>query len=153
MSLLLQGLPSQQQRLGKNVKIVRDTTAAIRTVARHPGSIGYGTQALVANQKTIRLLGLAKWRSRDYILPATANRQPNKKALHDESYPLIQRIFVVIRQDGTLDELAGVAYANLLLLQKGQASVERVGYLPIRAMFVATKIIPAIALKDRRYFH
>jgi phosphate transport system substrate-binding protein len=39
----------------------------------------------------------------------------------------------VIRQDDTLDELAGIAYANLLLSEKGQTLIGQAGYLPLRA--------------------
>jgi phosphate transport system substrate-binding protein len=132
MSLVLQRLPIERQLLGKKVKIVRDTTATIRTVSQTPGAIGYGTQALVVNQKTVRLMGLAKWRSQNYVRPATTDGRPNKKVLRDGTYPLMQRIFVIIRQDETLDELAGIAYANLLLSQKGQHLIDRAGYQPIR---------------------
>jgi uncharacterized membrane protein YfcA/ABC-type phosphate transport system substrate-binding protein len=133
MSLLLQELPPEQQRLGEDVFKVRDTTASLRQVAKTPGSIGFGTQALVFEQRSVRLLGLARWQSRNYVQPITPNQQVNKEALRDGTYPLIQRIFVVIRQDDTLDEIAGMAYANLLLSEKGQALIDRAGYLPIRS--------------------
>ena len=132
-SLLLQGLPPERQRLGQKVKLVRDTTASIRKVATTPGAIGYGTQAIVVKQRTIRPIGLAKWSSRDYIQPATSDRKVNKEVLRNGSYPLISRIFVVVREDGTLDESAGMAYANLLLSQKGQELIDQAGYLPIRS--------------------
>jgi phosphate transport system substrate-binding protein len=96
------------------------------------GAIGYGTQALVVKQRSIQLLGLAKWRSSNYVQPATVDRQVNRTALQNGTYPLIQRVFVIVRQDGTLDETAGTAYANLLLSNKGQALLYQAGYLPIR---------------------
>jgi phosphate transport system substrate-binding protein len=132
ISLLLEGLPPERQQLSKNVQIVRDTTAAIRRVAATPGAIGYGTQAFVVNQKSIRLIGLAKGASRNYVQAATPEGQVNKDALRDGTYPLMQRVFVVIRQDGELDESAGEAYANLLLSNQGQKLVDKAGYLPIR---------------------
>jgi phosphate transport system substrate-binding protein len=132
ISLLLQNLPPEAQCLGKTVRVVRDTTAAIRTVGQTFGAIGYGTQALVVQQRSIQLLGLAKWRSGNYVQPATIDRQVNRTALQNGTYPLIQRVFVIVRQDGTLDETAGTAYANLLLSNKGQALLDRAGYLPIR---------------------
>jgi uncharacterized membrane protein YfcA/ABC-type phosphate transport system substrate-binding protein len=132
ISLLLQNLPPQAQRLGKKVRVVRDTTAAIRNVGQTVGAIGYGTQALVVQQRSIQLLGLAKWRSGNYVQPASVDRQVNRTALQNGTYPLIQRVFVIVRQDGTLDETAGTAYANLLLSNKGQALLEQAGYLPIR---------------------
>jgi uncharacterized membrane protein YfcA/ABC-type phosphate transport system substrate-binding protein len=132
LSLLLQNLPPEAQRLGKTVRVVRDTTSAIRNVGQTVGAIGYGTQPLVVKQRSIQLLGLAKWRSGNYVQPATIDRQVNRAALQNGTYPLIQRVFVIVRQDGTLDETAGIAYANLLLSHKGQALIEQAGYLPIR---------------------
>lgn len=131
-SFLLQGMPSSKRRFGKNVQIVRDTTTAIRKVAAIPGGFGYGAQALVVGQRTVEPLGLAKGRSRNYILAAAPDYTVNKQALLDGSYPLIRRIFVVYREDGSLDEIAGRAYANLLLSTEGQKLVDRAGYLPIR---------------------
>jgi phosphate transport system substrate-binding protein len=131
-SFLLQGMPSSQRRFGKNVKIVRDTTTAIRRVAATPGGFGYGAQALVVGQQTIQLLSLAKGRSRNFIPPANSDGTVNKQVLLDGSYPLIRRIFVVYREDSSLDEIAGRAYANLLLSAEGQKLVDQAGYLPIR---------------------
>jgi phosphate transport system substrate-binding protein len=85
----------------------------------------------VAQQQSVRLLGIAK-AGTNYIQSVSATGEINKTALQDGTYPLIQRIFVVIRQDGTLDEMAGVAYANLLLSEKGQALINQAGYLPLR---------------------
>lgn len=141
LSLLLRDLPGTSEGDGRTdrptpsatIHYVRDTTAAIRKVAATPGAIGFGTQAVVANQTSIRFVGLAKGRSRHYIQPILPDKQVNKTALQDGSYPLMQRVFVVIRQDDTLDELAGIAYANLLLSEKGQTLIDRAGYLPIRA--------------------
>jgi phosphate transport system substrate-binding protein len=140
LGLLFQDLPSdsqgdgraERQTLSATLHYVRDTTAAIRKVAATPGAIGFGTQAVVANQHSIQFVGLAKGRSRNYIQPILPDRQVNKTALRDGSYPLMQRVFVVIRQDNTLDELAGIAYANLLLSEKGQTLIGKAGYLPIR---------------------
>jgi phosphate transport system substrate-binding protein len=140
LSLLMQDSPgdsqgdgrADRQTLSENIRYVRDTTAAVREVAATLGAIGFGTQAIVANQNSIRFMGLAKGKSRNYIQPISSDRQVNKIALLDGSYPLMQRVFVAIRQDGTLDEIAGTAYANLLLSQTGQALIDQAGYLPIR---------------------
>ncbi len=131
-SFLLQGLPSSQQHFGRNVQVVRDTTAAIRKVASTPGAIGYGAQAIVVGQRTIHLLGLAKGESKNYVQPITPYGTVNKQALLDGTYPLTRRIFVIIREDGELDELAGRAYVNMLLSSEGQKLVDKAGYLPIR---------------------
>ena len=67
------------------------------------------------------------------VLAAGANGQVGQAALQDGSYPLMQRVFVIIREDGTLEELGGIAYANLLLTQKGQSLIDQAGYLPMRS--------------------
>jgi phosphate transport system substrate-binding protein len=131
LSLLLRNFFSDRQKLARSIQQVRDTTAAVRKVAATPGAIGFGTQALVAHQRSIRLIGLAKEDNKQYIQPMNDSGQINKTALQEGKYPLIQRIFVVVRQDGTLDEMAGTAYANLLLSEKGQALIDQAGYLPI----------------------
>ena len=128
----MQGLVGSDRRFGRNVQVVRDTTAAIRKVASTPGAIGYGAQALVVGQRTIHLLGLAKGESKDYVQPITPFGTVNKQALLNGTYPLIKRIFVIIREDGELDELAGRAYVNMLLSDQGQKLVDKAGYLPIR---------------------
>jgi phosphate transport system substrate-binding protein len=132
LSLLLQDVPPRDPKLSAKVRTVRDATAALQRVAEIPGAIGFGPQAWVVNQPSVRLLGLARWNSNHYISPVLSNGQVNKAAIEDGSYPLTQRIFVVIRQDGTLDESAGVAYANLLLSGQGQTLIDQAGYLPIR---------------------
>ena len=130
-SFLLQGMAGSKKKFGNNVRVVRDTTSAIREVAQTPGAIGYGAQPLVVNQSTVSSIGLAKRGSQDYVLPAEEGKI-NKQAVLDGSYPLIRRIFIVLREDGEMDELAGRAYANLLLSKQGQALIDRAGYLPIR---------------------
>ncbi|MEN9521002.1 MAG: hypothetical protein RLZZ381_3590, partial [Cyanobacteriota bacterium] len=41
------------------------------------------------------------------------------------------RLFVVIRLDGTPDQLAGKAYAEMLLSNQGQSIVEASGFVPL----------------------
>ena len=130
-SFLLQGMAGSEKKFGNNVRVVRDTTSAVREVAQTPGAIGYGAQPLVVNQSTVKSIGLAPRGSQDYVLPAKEGKI-NKQAVLDGSYPLIRRIFVILREDGEIDELAGRAYANLLLSQQGQALIDRAGYLPVR---------------------
>ena len=129
-SFLLQGMADSEKKFGDEVRVMRDTTNAIREVAQTPGAIGYGAQPLVVSQKTVRLVGLSKGGT-NYIQPATSGFV-NKQAILDGSYPLIRRIFVVLREDGKIDELAGRAYVNLLLSKEGQTLIDKAGYLPIR---------------------
>lgn len=131
-SFLLQEMADSEKEFGDGVKVVWDTTNAIREVAQTPGAIGYGAQPLVVTQNTVRPIGLSKSGSQDYIQPETSSGEVNKQAILDGSYPLIRRIFVVLREDGEIDELAGRAYVNLLLSEEGQTLIDKAGYLPIR---------------------
>ena len=125
-SLLKNGEP-----LGEQVKIVRDYTTAMREVGNTPGSISYGSAAIARGQQTIRGLALAATDSDEYVAPFTRDERVNLKAFRNNSYPLTRRLFVVIRQDGTIEEQAGIAYANLLLTDEGQQIIERAGFVPL----------------------
>lgn len=118
--------------LSPRTAIVRDYTTAIRKVETTPGAIAYASASLIAGQKGMHVLGLAKLRSDQYVKVLTAQNQVNKAVFKDGTYPFTRRLFVIIRQDGTLDEQAGKAYANLLLSNEGQQIIEKSGFVPIR---------------------
>ena len=117
----------------KNVRAmaVRDYTESIRLTGANIGGISYGSASTVIGQKTIRPLPLAKGSSKNYVAPFTDNGKVNTAAVINNSYPLSRRIFIVIRRDGTTDESAGVAYANLLRSKAGQKLVEQMGFVPL----------------------
>jgi phosphate transport system substrate-binding protein len=129
--ITINSLLKNGEQLGDQVRIVRDYTTAIRQVAATPGSISYSSAAIARGQKSIRGLGLTLGDSRKYVLPFTKNGQVNLEALRNGSYPLIRRLFVVVRQDGTMEEQAGIAYANLLLTAEGQQIIEKAGFVPL----------------------
>jgi ABC-type phosphate transport system substrate-binding protein len=130
IQILFQGL--ENDRLGSNVEIVRDFTAAIRRVAKEPRGISYASAPIVIGQKTIRPLPLAKTKSQQPVPPFLEGNQVNEAAFRDGTYPLTRRLFVAFRRDKTIDELAGVAYTNLLLSKEGQAIIQKAGFVPIR---------------------
>jgi phosphate transport system substrate-binding protein len=98
-----------------------------------PGGIGYATASEVIGQKAIRPLPLAKDASQGFISPFAEGNitTVNQGAFADGSYPLTRRLFVVIKRDGRLDEQAGVAYANMILSNEGQALVEQAGFVAL----------------------
>jgi phosphate transport system substrate-binding protein len=122
----------KKEGLGRNVQIARDVTTAFRKVAATPGGISFATASEVSKQQSIHPLGLARANSRQYVRAVLGQNQINYEAIRDASYPLTRRLFVVIRQDGTLDEQAGLAYANFLLSDEGQNLVEKAGFVPLR---------------------
>jgi phosphate transport system substrate-binding protein len=63
--------------------------------------------------------------------PGQRNRI-NSEGLRSGDYPLTRRLFVILREDGSVDQQAGEAYANLLLSQQGQDLLAQSGFVPIR---------------------
>jgi phosphate transport system substrate-binding protein len=130
IQVLFEGL--EGATLSPDALIVRDYTAAIRKVAQTPGAISYASAPSVIGQKSIHILGLAKAASHQYVQVSTKDNQVNAEAFRDGTYPFTRRLFVVIRRDGTLDEKAGVAYANFLLSADGQKIIGKSGFVAIR---------------------
>jgi phosphate transport system substrate-binding protein len=118
--------------LSPDALIIRDFTTAIQTVAKTPGAISYTSASSVIGQRTVHRLGLAKAGSNQYVQVSTKDNQINAEALRDGTYPFTRRLFVIIRHDGTLDEKAGLAYANFLLSADGQQIVGKSGLVAIR---------------------
>ncbi|WP_017315640.1 substrate-binding domain-containing protein [Mastigocladopsis repens] len=124
----------EEKPFGASVQQVRDTTDSLKKVATTPGGIGYATASQLVNQKTIRVLPLAKEANSVFVSPCAdhACTAINETAFADDSYPITRRLFVIIKRDGKLDEQAGVAYANMLLSNEGQKLVDLAGFVPIR---------------------
>jgi ABC-type phosphate transport system substrate-binding protein len=134
MKMLLKGLKGA--KLSKSVQIVRDYTASVRKTASTPGGISYGSAPSVIGQKTIRPLALAKIGSKQYVpvyVQGREGNEVNKAAFLDGTYPLTRRLFIIIRRDGTPDELAGEAYSNLLLSDEGQKIIEKAGFVALHS--------------------
>ncbi len=120
-------------KLSSKVQFMRDYTDGVRKVSSIPGAIGIGSTGAILNQQSIRPLAVAAANTKNYVPPFTeGGKRVNAVALRDGTYPLTRRLFVVIRQDGSIDEDAGVAYANLLLSKEGQQFIEKAGFVPIR---------------------
>jgi len=121
-----------KEEFGTSVQpYARDTTIAIQRVARTPGGIGYATASEVCNQETIKSLPIAALQEQTPVSPCD-DKEPDLDVFLGEEYPITRRLFVVIRQDGTLDEEAGIAYANILLSDEGQKLVQQAGMVPLR---------------------
>jgi len=120
------------QNLGSNVREIRDTTHSLRQVGATPGGIGYANIPLVVRQEMVRIVPLAKESGAPYIAPDIGGTEVNSAVITDGSYPITRRLFIIIRRDGTLDEQAGVAYANMFLSDEGQKLIKEAGFAPIR---------------------
>jgi phosphate transport system substrate-binding protein len=104
----------------------------MRAVASKPGGISYSSASITIGQQSVQSLALSKGTSQDYVPPFLEDGQVNLEALRQGTYPLTRRLFIVVRNDRTSDEQAGVAYANLLLSSEGQKIIEDAGFVPLR---------------------
>ena len=132
-TLLLLFEKPELEQFSDAAQYVRDYTDAIRKVSSAPGGISYASAAIIANQRSVSPLSLARGNSKDYINPFTQERKINTEALQNGDYPLLRRFFIGIREDGTIDERVGKAYANIWLSQSGQKLIEQAGFVPIKS--------------------
>ena len=110
---------------------VENYTQALRKVIATPGAISFASASLVQKQQLIEVFNLAEENSTNYIAPFTVTGEANIELFKNGTYPLTRRLFLVIRQDGTPDRLAGKAYAEMLLSKQGQEIVEQSGFVPL----------------------
>ncbi|KAF3885386.1 MULTISPECIES: substrate-binding domain-containing protein [Nostocales] len=132
-TLLSEFLGSKAEQVSSRVQFIIDYTDAIRKVASTPGGISFGGVGPIVGQQTIRPLAVARANTQEYIQPFIEdNKRINTNAVRDSTYPLTRRLFIVFRQDGTIDELAGYAFIQMLLSKEGQQIVEKAELVPIR---------------------
>ena len=129
------------ENLSSTVRLVGTTTDAIRTVAKTPGGISYATASEAIRQQTIDPVSLATISplpiavgNSGFVSPFDLQRKnvANTTAFANGTYPLTRRLYIIIKRDGSVDERAGIAYANLLFSEEGQQIVERAGFAPLR---------------------
>lgn len=128
-----------KEELAPNVQQVETTTDSIRLVAKTPGGIGYATASEVIGQKsvdpmflaTINPLPLSIVDNQDFVPPFNINNKNivNMTAFANGSYPLTRPLFIIIKQNGKIDEQAGIAYTNLLSSKQGQQMIEQAGFV------------------------
>lgn len=128
--------------LPRGVTIANTTTQALRLVSDTPGAIYYASAPEVVGQCTVKPIAigrqpdeLVKPYTEPYVPPANCpaqRNQINSEALRRGDYPLTRRLFVIVREDGTEDQQAGEAYAELLLTQQGQQLLGEAGFVAIR---------------------
>lgn len=127
------------EELAPNVQQVETTTDSIRLVANTPGGIGYATASEVIGQKSIDPLFLATVNplplsgvdNQDFVPPFNINNKNivNMSAFANGSYPLTRPLFIIIKQNGGIDQQAGIAYTNLLSSEQGQQMIEQAGFV------------------------
>jgi phosphate transport system substrate-binding protein len=128
--------------LPSTVRNASTTTEALRLVSDTPGSIYYASAPEVVGQCTVKPIAVGRQPDQmvtpyaePYVPPANCPNQRNQiniEGLRSGDYPLTRRLFVMVREDGQIDQQAGEAYANLVLSGEGQQLLVQAGFVPIR---------------------
>ena len=130
------------QQLAANVKLISTTTEALRQVSVNPGAIYYASAPEVVPQCSIKPLPLGRQAGelippyQEPFIPLSQcpnqKNQLNASAFQNGSYPITRRLFVIVKQNGQIDQQAGEAYANLLLTAQGQELITKAGFVRLR---------------------
>jgi phosphate transport system substrate-binding protein len=132
----------EKEKFGSNVQFIFNTTEALRQVATNKGSIYYASAPEVVPQCTVKTLPIGRKLS-EVVAPyqeplVTKNQCPqqlnqlNKKAFQSGQYPITRRLFVIVKENGLIDQQAGEAYARLLLTDQGQELISKSGFVRIK---------------------
>jgi len=125
------------QPFGLNVSIVSTTTQGLQKLAQHPGGIYYATASEILPQCNIKPLPIGRNLDK-FVTPyqepsvpppqcPAQHNQLNIAAFKSDQYPLTRLLYVIVKQNGTKEQLAGKAYADLILTKQGQELVSQAG--------------------------
>ncbi|MEM7590054.1 MAG: PstS family phosphate ABC transporter substrate-binding protein [Cyanobacteria bacterium P01_A01_bin.83] len=124
-----------------DVQFSQDTTTGLRQVSNDIGGIYYASAPEVVGQCTVKPLPIGRTNdkfvapySSPYINPADCPRyrnQLNFNAFQSEDYPITRKLYVVIKENGELEERVGKAYADLLLTNQGRELIENAGFVSL----------------------
>ncbi|MBD2777713.1 PstS family phosphate ABC transporter substrate-binding protein [Iningainema tapete] len=130
------------QAFSPNVEFVSTTTQALKKVAGSPGGIYFASAPEVVPQCSIKPLPLGRTQGQyvapyqePFVLPNLCPGKRNKlniEAFQSGNYPITRNLFVVVKQNGQSEQLAGSAYANFLLTEQGQEMISQAGFVKIR---------------------
>ncbi len=131
-----------EKHITGNVKLTTSTTEGLRIVNSNPGAIFYESAAEIIPQCSVRAIPVG-YNDRELVSPyektpespqdclAKSNRV-NYQSFQDASYPLTNKLYVIVKQNGQIEEEAGFAYAKLLLSEVGQKALQEAGFVAIR---------------------
>jgi phosphate transport system substrate-binding protein len=125
-----------------SVEFVSTTTQALQKVASSPGGIYYASGPEVVPQCSVKPLPLGSKQGQyvapyqePLVLPSECPGRRNKlniEAFQSGNYPFTRNLFVIVKQNNSAEQQAGVAYANLLLTEQGQELITQAGFVRIR---------------------
>lgn len=128
--------------LGSNTHYVNSTPEGLQKLADDPGGIYYASAVEIVSECRVKALPMAR-ESNQFVLPykeswvspevcSRRKNQINVEAFRAGEYPITRQLFVIIKQDGQIDQQAGEAYAHLLLTNEGQELIAKEGFVRIR---------------------
>ncbi len=131
----------QGQEFGPRVEFIPTTTEGLRKLTNRPGGIYYASAPAIVPQCKIKPVPIGH-NSGELVLPylppvVTSDQCPkqgnhlNLNAFKSGQYPITHFLYVVIKQNGRIEEHAGEAYANFLLTAEGQALITKTGAVPL----------------------
>jgi phosphate transport system substrate-binding protein len=131
-----------RQQFGSNVRLVNTTTEGLRKVASSPGGIYFASAVEVVPQCTVKPLPIAR-QGEEFVAPYQLPFIPlsqcpgqrnrlNNTAFQNGTYPITRNLYVIIKQNGQIEEQAGKAYASFLLSSQGQNLIEQAGFIKVR---------------------
>ncbi len=119
---------------GDHVEFIATTTQALRQVSDNWGAIYYAYAPEVVPQCKIKALPIGR-KLTDLVAPENCpsqRNQLNKAAFQSGDYPITRRLFVIVKQNGQIDQEVGEYYARLMLTDQGQDLIEKAGFVRIR---------------------
>jgi ABC-type phosphate transport system substrate-binding protein/uncharacterized caspase-like protein len=130
---------------GSTVVDVESATEAIRLVSANPGGIYRAPASQVYSQRDIGVKPIPVGRSRDRLtLPFAESFNPNDicgnvRSNDAEPTPLLagypealrETMYVIVKDDNSIQEQAGRAYAAFLLTDEGQKLMQQIGFQPM----------------------
>jgi len=126
---------------GENVKFVEDTTSGLKRVKNDPGAIYYASVPEVVGQCSVQPIPIGLEASKlvpPYKLPFVKQsecprkrNQPNNEVFYSKKYPIVRRLFVIIKQNGKIEQKAGEAYANFFLTAQGQNLLSKTNFIEL----------------------
>ncbi|MGK7916540.1 MAG: substrate-binding domain-containing protein, partial [Prochloraceae cyanobacterium] len=134
-----------EEKFGSNVKLVTNTNRTLKKLATNRGGIFYASAPEIIPHCSVKALPIGNTPEKlispisPYQKPlsksnscVTQHNQANQKAFLDASYPLTRYLYVIVKQNGRIDQQAGEIYTQLLLSEQGQKLIEKTGFVPIR---------------------
>ena len=119
------------QKISPDSQYVDNYTQALRKVIATPGAISFSSASLVKGQQLVAPFALADENEINYVSPFI-NGNLNLADFKDGRYPLTRRIYIVYRDDQSLDEQAAIAYIAYLNSTEGQQTIQKSSFVPLR---------------------